>query len=214
MPLTAPQAATIGTSRSGSTPLVSSSRAPSASSNVPSTIPPSVQRRPTRSSAANPPKIRSTPVSTAAMPSSPTNASGSTSPESRSRTSTSTAPTTAAMAAASPSRKPGRGRMARANRSVMSPPVSQNRARKVTRRALPRPATATATPRARATSPRSAVSHQYRAIAGRLIPSMPTVPCSGGSGGPVCVVIEPPRDPLLDAELVVTMCCRPPSVRW
>ena len=39
---------------------------------------------------------------------------------------------------------------------VMSPPVSQNRARKVIRRPVLRPATV----RARATSPRSAISHQ------------------------------------------------------
>jgi hypothetical protein len=50
--------------------------------------------------------------------------------------------------------------MARANRSVMSPPVIQNRARKVTRRPVVRPPTVMARARARATSPRSAVSHQ------------------------------------------------------
>jgi hypothetical protein len=184
-----PQVATIGTSSPGSISLVSSSSAPSASSNVPSTIPPSVQRRPTRSSAANPPRIRSTPVSNAAMPSSPTNASGSTSPESRSRSSTSTDPTTAAMAAASPSRNPERGRMAKANRRVMSPPVSQNRARKVTRRTELRPPTVMARARANPTSPRSAVSHQYPAIAGSRAPAS-EVPCAVGSGGPACVDIQ------------------------
>ena len=50
--------------------------------------------------------------------------------------------------------------MARANRSVMSPPVIQNRARKVIRRPVVRPATVMARARASATSPRSAVSHQ------------------------------------------------------
>src|SRR5215212_3614817 len=153
MPLTAPQAAPIGTSRSGSTSRVSSSRAPSPSSKVPRTIPPRVQRRPTRSSAANPPRIRSRPVSTAEMPSSPTNTSGSTTPESRSRSSTSTAPTTAAIAAANPSRNPGRGR------------------------------------RARATRPRSAVSHQYCAIAGSCVPA-PNGACAGGSGGSGCIDIH------------------------
>src|SRR5215212_6480176 len=189
MPLTAPQAAPIGTSRSGSTSRVSSSRAPSPSSKVPRTIPPRVQRRPTRSSAANPPMIRSRPVSTAEMPSSPTNTSGSTTPESRSRSSTSTAPTTAAIAAANPSRNPGRGRMARANRSVMSPPVIQNRARKVIRRPVLRLPTVMARARARATSPRSAVSHQYCAIAGSCVPA-PNGACAGGSGGSGCIDIH------------------------
>ena len=94
------------------------------------------------------------------MPSRPTNTSGSTTPESRSRSSTSTAPTTAAMAAANPSRNPGLGRMARANRSVMSPPVIQNRARKVISRPGLRLPTVMANAKARATSPCSAVSHQ------------------------------------------------------
>ena len=105
----------------------------------------------------------------------PTNTSGSTSPESRSRSSTSTAPTTAAMAAASPSRNPGRGRMARANRSVISPPVIQNRARKVTRRAVLRPATVMARARARATSPAApSATSTARSPAG---PSHPCLPC-------------------------------------
>ena len=68
------------------------------------------------------------------MPSSPTNTLGSTTRRAGRGSSTSAAPTTAAVAAAKPSRNPGRGRMARANRSVMSPPVIQNRARKVIRR--------------------------------------------------------------------------------
>jgi hypothetical protein len=50
--------------------------------------------------------------------------------------------------------------MARANRSVMSPPVIQNRARKVIRRPVLRLPTVMANARASATSPRSAVSHQ------------------------------------------------------
>ena len=190
VPATAPQAAAIGASCPGSTSLVNSSRTPSATSNVPSTMPPRVQRRPNRSSAANPPRIRSRPVSTAEMPSSPMSTPGSTSPESRSRRSSSTAPTIAAMAAARPSRNPGRGRIARAKRSVMSPPVIQNRARKVTRRAVLRLATAMARARVSATSPRSAVGHQYRAIAGSRV-AAPDLPCPVCSGGSACVDIKP-----------------------
>lgn len=55
VPLTAPQAAAIGASSPGSTSLVNSSNTPRVTSNVASTMPPRVQRRPNRSSAANPP---------------------------------------------------------------------------------------------------------------------------------------------------------------
>ena len=139
-----PQAAPIGTSSPGLTSRVSSSRAPSPSSKVPRTIPPRVQRRPTA------PRRRTRPGSAAAREhrrdaQQPDEHLGP--GQSRSRSSTSTAPTTAAIAAANPSRNPGRGRMARANRSVMRPPVIQNRARKVISRPVLRPPTVMANAR-------------------------------------------------------------------
>jgi hypothetical protein len=68
----------------------------------------------------------------------------------------------------------------------MSPPVIQYSAKNVTRRAVLRPASAMARARVSATSQRNAVSHQYRAIAGRRVGSGPEAGCGVGSDGSFC----------------------------
>ena len=132
------------------------------------------------------------------VPSGPTNASGSTSPESQSRTSTSTAPRPPRWPLPVPAGSQDVGGWPAANRRVR-PPVGQNRARRSARRALPRPL-----PRRPPRGPGRPAT-QRRGTSTARSPagsSHPCLPCRArsGSGGPVCVVIEPPRDPLLDAE--------------